>query len=80
MANEITIKYSEDLRKNEIVGKVYGILRDKGLDPIIVNVTYSTKIGQGNATYVFGQPNRLPDKSAIEKMLEGININEIEVQ
>lgn len=76
----VTIRYSEDFRKNKVVSEVYSRLRDNGLDPVEISTNYNVGIGTGETNYLFRSSIDLPDKSTLEKMLKGINITELRVE
>ena len=76
---KITVKYSEDFRKNRVASRIYDLIRDKGLDPIIVNVNYQVSIGVEKADYIFKDGTILPEKSKLEKMLKGIKFTSVEI-
>jgi len=75
----IIVKYSEDFRKNEVASSIYGLLRDKGFDPISIHVNYQVSVGIGEAEYAFKNGTILPEKSKLEEMLKGMNFTSVEI-
>ena len=76
----VTIRYSEDFRKNKIVSEVYGRLRDNGLDPRWISTNYDVGLDGGKAKYMFLSDVKLPDRSEIEEILQGINLTELKIE
>ena len=75
----ITVKYSEDFRKNKVASRIYDLLRDKGFDPIIINVNYRVSTGVGKVNYTFKEGTILPEKSKLEEMLKGMKFTSVEI-
>jgi len=74
----ISINYSEDFRKNEIAGKVYGVLRDNGFDPMRVCENYDVERGINTTTYLFNG-SEFPKESKLKEMLDELNVRSFEV-
>jgi len=77
--SKINIRYSEDFRENRIASDVYGILRDKGFDPIFVSSGYTVDSGVGLCIFTFPDKTKLPNKEGLESMFEGIPLQSIEI-
>ena len=75
----IIVQYSEDFRKNKVASRIYDLLRDKGLDPIIINVNYQVSTGVGKVNYTFKEGTILPEKSKLEEILKGMKFTSVEI-
>jgi len=78
---KLTIKYSEDFRDNQIVGKVYGLFRDNDLHPTNVNTLHTTGLGVTEACFYFMEDNHdLPENQKLEGILQELNLNEFKIE
>ena len=75
----IVIEFSRDLRASRIFEDVYGLLRDRGLDPITSHCKYYTKFGRGEAEYMFSNKTDLPNQSELVEILKGRNFDGVEI-
>ena len=64
----LNLHYSEDFRRNKIAGKVYGMLRDKGFDPLRVSEHYNPGLGEMDVAYLFDDKDA-PTESDLENIL-----------
>lgn len=76
----VTIRYSEDFRENKVVSEVYGRFRDNGLNPRWIITYYDVDLKGGKTKYMFLDDVKLPDKSKIEEMLQGITFTELKIK
>ncbi|MEK6840668.1 MAG: hypothetical protein AABX79_01815 [Nanoarchaeota archaeon] len=68
----LVIRFSEDFREARTASKIYVRLRDNGLEPFSVQLNYHTKLGEQEVIYYFENSDKMPKKSKLVDILEGI--------
>ena len=75
MVEELFIRYSEDLKENKMLNKIYETLKNKGINPLIITSKYFTKAKIHYVTYIFTEKD-FPKLSVIEQILNEANLLE----
>ncbi len=77
---KIIIKYEGDFEGDKkIASEIYSRLKENYVNPLFIDSSYSVSTQSGKVEYTFKSEEILPQKSELEKMLEGINFDSTEI-